>query len=349
MEEVNRSGGNAGVCHAQMYVMGALVRHGSAEQKERWLPQLAEGELRLQAFGVTEPTAGSDTTRIQTRAERDGDEYVITGQKIWTSRAEHSDLMLLLARTTPLEAVKRRTEGLSLFVVDLRDADERALTIRPLETMINHHTTEIFFDGLRVPAGNRIGEEGMGFRYILDGMNAERILIAAESIGTGVGLLSGRWRMRTSALCLTGRLGRTGRAVSDCAGVREFKGGGFDAVGGGAAIRQWELLRGGGKYGEDAGGGRGVGGGECLLADARRIRLCAGARCGEEVPRGETVSDCACFEQSGAILFGATCVGVAAILLGPGATVRMAVIREGTRRGAKKTIVASADDGCNIQ
>ncbi len=185
LEEINRSGGNAGVCHAQMYIMGALVRHGSDEQKERWLPPLAEGELRLQAFGVTEPTAGSDTTRIQTRAVRDADEYIITGQKIWTSRAEHSDLMLLLARTTPLEAVKNRTEGLSLFLVDLRGADERALTIQPLETMINHHTTEIFFDGLRVPAANRIGGEGMGFRYILDGMNAERILIAAESIGDG--------------------------------------------------------------------------------------------------------------------------------------------------------------------
>ncbi len=185
LEEVNRSGGNAGVCHAQMYVMGALARHGSAEQKERWLPPLADGKLRLQAFGVTEPTAGSDTTRIQTRAEREGCEYVITGQKIWTSRAEHSDLMLLLARTTPLEATRRRTEGLSLFLVDLRGADEQVLTIRPLETMINHHTTEMFFDGLRVPAANRIGEEGKGFRYILDGMNAERILIAAESIGDG--------------------------------------------------------------------------------------------------------------------------------------------------------------------
>ena len=185
LEEVNRSGGNAGVCHAQMYIMGALVRHGSPAQKERWLPPLAEGRLRLQAFGVTEPNAGSDTTRIQTRAERDGDEYVISGQKIWTSRAQHSDLMLLLARTTPLEMVKKRTAGLSLFLVDLRNASGQELTIRPLETMINHHTTEVFFEGLRVPAENRIGEEGKGFRYILDGMNAERILIAAESIGDG--------------------------------------------------------------------------------------------------------------------------------------------------------------------
>ena len=185
LEEVNRTGGNAGVCHAQMYIMGALVRHGSAEQKERWLPPLAEGRLRLQAFGVTEPNAGSDTTRIQTRAERDGSEYVISGQKIWTSRAQHSDLMLLLARTTPLEKVAKRTAGLSLFLVDLRNASGQQLTIRPLETMINHHTTEVFFEGLRVPAENRIGEEGKGFRYILDGMNAERILIAAESIGDG--------------------------------------------------------------------------------------------------------------------------------------------------------------------
>ena len=148
--------------------MGALVRHGSPAQRERWLPPLAEGRLRLQAFGVTEPTAGSDTASIQTRAERDGDEYVITGQKIWTSRAQHSDLMLLLARTTPLEEVAKRTGGLSLFMVDLRAAGEPGLTIRPLATMINHHTTEMFFDGLRVPAANRIGEEGQGFRYILD-------------------------------------------------------------------------------------------------------------------------------------------------------------------------------------
>ncbi|RME50849.1 MAG: acyl-CoA dehydrogenase, partial [Caldilineae bacterium] len=185
LEEVNRSGGNAGVCHAQMYIMGALVRHGSEEQKRRWLPEIAAGRLRLQAFGVTEPTVGSDTTRIQTRAERQGDHYIIHGQKIWTSRALHSDLMLLLARTTPLDQVAKRTEGLSLFLVDLREAVGHGVTIRPIETMINHHTTEVFFDGLRVPAENRIGEEGRGFRYLLDGLNAERILIAAESVGDG--------------------------------------------------------------------------------------------------------------------------------------------------------------------
>lgn len=185
LEEINRSGGNAGACHAQMYVMGALLRHGSPAQKEQWLPPIAQGELRLQAFAVTEPTAGSDTTRIRTRAERAGDDYRISGQKIWTSRAQHSDLLLLLARTTPLDQVPKRTDGLSLFLVDLRRAVGNGLTIRPIETMLNHHTTELFFDGLAVPVANRIGAEGRGFRYVLDGMNAERILIAAESIGDG--------------------------------------------------------------------------------------------------------------------------------------------------------------------
>ena len=185
LEEIHRSGGNAAAGHAQMYIMGTLLRNGSEEQKERYLPAIAAGELRLQAFGVTEPDAGSDTLSIRTTAERRGAVYVVRGQKIWTSRAEHSDLMLLLARTTPKEQVERRSEGLSVFLVDLRSAVGSGLTIRPVETMINHHTTEIFLDGLEVPAQNLIGEEGRGFRYILDGMNAERILIAAECIGDG--------------------------------------------------------------------------------------------------------------------------------------------------------------------
>ncbi len=185
LEEIHRSGGNAAAGHAQMYIMGTLLRNGSEEQKERYLPAIAAGELRLQAFGVTEPDAGSDTLSIRTTAERRGAVYVVRGQKIWTSRAEHSDLMLLLARTTPKEQVERRSEGLSVFLVDLRNAVGSGLTIRPVETMINHHTTEIFLDGLEVPAQNLIGEEGRGFRYILDGMNAERILIAAECIGDG--------------------------------------------------------------------------------------------------------------------------------------------------------------------
>jgi acyl-CoA dehydrogenase len=185
LEEINRSGANGGACHAQMYVMGTLLRHGSEEQKRQWLPAIASGELRLQAFGVTEPDAGLETTRIRTRAKRDGDRYVVSGQKIWTSRAAHSDLMLLLARTSEPDEEHGHWWGLSAFLVDMRDAPEERLRIVPIETMLNHSTTEVFFDELEVPAANRIGEEGMGFRYILDGMNAERILIAAECVGDG--------------------------------------------------------------------------------------------------------------------------------------------------------------------
>jgi len=184
LEEINASGGNAAACHAQMYTMGTVLRHGSDEQKQRYLPKIASGELRLQAFGVTEPTAGSDTTQLSTFARRVDGGYVIKGQKVWTSRALHSDLMVLLARTTPLEEVERRSDGLSVFLIDMREAGER-MTIRPIKTMMNHSTTEIFFDDVEVPADALIGEEGRGFRYILDGMNAERVLIAAECIGDG--------------------------------------------------------------------------------------------------------------------------------------------------------------------
>ena len=185
LEQINRSGGNSAACHAQMYIMGTLVRHGSAEQKQRYLPPLARGELRLQAFGVTEPTTGSDTTSLKTTAVRRGDKYVVNGQKVFISRVEHSDLMLLLARTTPAGQVARRTEGLSVFLVDLREAVGHGLTVRPLRMMINHHTTELFLDDLELPVENLVGEEGKGFRCILDGWNAERILIAAECIGDG--------------------------------------------------------------------------------------------------------------------------------------------------------------------
>jgi alkylation response protein AidB-like acyl-CoA dehydrogenase len=183
MEEIHAAGGNGAACHAQMYTMGTLLRHGNDAQKERWLPAIAQGELRLQAFGVTEPTSGSDTLGLRTSAVRDGDHYVINGQKVWTSRAEHSDLMLLIARTTPRDEAKNRTGGLSVFLVDMRLAQGTNIKINPIRTMMNHATTEIFFDDLRVPAENLIGEEGEGFRYILSGMNAERILIAAECIG----------------------------------------------------------------------------------------------------------------------------------------------------------------------
>lgn len=183
LEEVHASGANAAALHAQMYVMGTLLRHGSEAQKQQWLPKIAKGELRLQAFGVTEPTAGTDTASLTTTAERQGDHYVINGQKVWTSRAEYSDLMILLARTTPKDQVAKKADGLSVFLVDIREARGQGLTIRPIRTMLNHATTEIFFDNLKIPASSLIGEEGKGFRYILDGMNAERILIAAECIG----------------------------------------------------------------------------------------------------------------------------------------------------------------------
>jgi acyl-CoA dehydrogenase len=190
LEEINANGCSASPAHAQMYIMGTLLRHGSEQQKRAYLPGIAAGNLRLQAFGVTEPNTGSDTTQLKTRAERKGDVYVVNGQKIWTSRALHSDLMLLLARTTPLDQVKRRTEGLSVLLVDLREAKGNGVEIRPIKAMINHNTTEVFIENLEVPAANLIGEEGEGFRYILDGMNAERILVASECIGDGRWLLN---------------------------------------------------------------------------------------------------------------------------------------------------------------
>jgi acyl-CoA dehydrogenase len=185
LEEVNRSGGNSAACHAQMYIMGTLLRHGSKAQQAHYLPKIASGELRLQAFGVTEPTTGTDTTQMKTMAVRKGDRYVVNGQKVWISRVEYSDLMLLVARTTPLEEVKKKTEGLTTLLVDLKHAVGNGMTVHPIRAMINHATTEVFFDNLEVPVENRIGEEGKGFRYLLDGLNAERILIAAECVGDG--------------------------------------------------------------------------------------------------------------------------------------------------------------------
>ena len=183
LETVHENGSSAAACHAQMYIMGTLLAHGSEEQKREYLPKIASGELRLQAFGVTEPTTGTDTTQTRTKAEKDGDSYIVNGQKVWTSRAQHSDLMLLLARTTPADQVEKRVDGLSVFLIDLRDAVGNGCEIKPIEAMINHNTTEVFFDNCRIPASTLIGEEGRGFRYILDGMNAERILISGESMG----------------------------------------------------------------------------------------------------------------------------------------------------------------------
>ncbi|MFV9473758.1 acyl-CoA dehydrogenase family protein [Advenella sp. RU8] len=193
LEEIHAAGCNAGACHAQMYIMGTLLRHGSEEQKRKYLPDIASGKLRLQAFGITEPTTGSDTTQIKTRAVRDGDNYIINGQKVWTSRARYSDLMLLLARTTPADQVKKKTDGISVFLVDLREARGNGVEIQPIRAMINHNTTEVFIENLVVPASSLVGEEGKGFRYILDGMNAERILCASEAIGDA------KWFTKTAA------------------------------------------------------------------------------------------------------------------------------------------------------
>lgn len=192
LEEIHASGGNASATHAQMYTMGTVLRHGSEAQKNFYLPQIAAGQLRLQAFGVTEPTSGTDTTKLKTRAVRDGDHYVINGQKIWTSRALYSDLMLLLARTTPIDQVTKRTEGLSVFLIDMREAVGHGMTIRPIKAMINHNTTEVFFDNLRIPANSLIGEEGKGLKYIMDGMNSERILVSHESLGDA------KWFIKTA-------------------------------------------------------------------------------------------------------------------------------------------------------
>ena len=231
LEEINASGGNAAACHAQMYTMGTILRHGSQAQKQRYLPAIASGELRLQAFGVTEPTVGSDTTHIQTTAERVDGGYEVSGQKIWTSRAEHSDLMLLLARTTPLEEVEKRAEGLSTFIVDMKQALEAGtMTIRPIRTLMNHATTEIFFDGVEVPADAIVGEEGKGFRYILDGMNAERILIAAECIGDG------RWFVEKASTYASERV-VFGRPIGTNQGVQ------FPIARAHAAIEAADLVR----------------------------------------------------------------------------------------------------------
>jgi alkylation response protein AidB-like acyl-CoA dehydrogenase len=213
LEEIHKSGGNAGACHAQMYTMGTLLRHGSQAQKESYLPAIANGSLRLQAFGVTEPGSGTDTGSLRTTARLDGDHYVVNGQKIWTSRAEHSDLMILLARTTPLEEGMKKTHGLSVLLVDMREARDNGLSIRPIRTMMNHATTEVFFDNLKVPAENLVGEEGKGFRYILSGMNAERILIAAECIGDAKWLIG-------KAVEYAGERRVFGRAIGENQGVQ---------------------------------------------------------------------------------------------------------------------------------
>ena len=253
MEEINRSGGNSGACHGQMYNMGTLLRHGSEAQKQHYLPKIASGELRLQSMGVTEPTTGTDTTKIKTTAVKKGDRYVVNGQKVWISRVQHSDLMILLARTTPLAEVKKKSEGMSIFLVDLRDAIGHGMTVRPIANMVNHETNELFFDNLEIPAENLIGEEGKGFKYILDGLNAERTLIAAECIGDGYWFIDKVTNYAKERVVFGRPIGQNqGVAVPDRASVRQRRGGEPDALQGLRAVRRAPALRRGGEHGEAA-------------------------------------------------------------------------------------------------
>src|SRR5579864_6966477 len=288
LEEIHASGCNAGACHAQMYIMGTLLRHGSAEQKRKYLPGIAAGRLRLQAFGVTEPTSGTDTTKLKTRAERRGNStYVVTGQKVWTSRALHSDLMLLLARTTPLDQVKRKSDGLSVFLVDIKASLGKGLEIKPLKAMINHNTTEVFFDGMEVPAENLIGEEGRGFRYILDGMNAERVLIHQDRL----------------ALCQRARGVRPshrpepGHSVPDRPRLCGDRGRGPDGAQGGGAVPGRQALRRRSEHGEDAGLGSLLARRRGGAADSWRLRLRQGVRRRAQVARDTPHADRAHLHQ----------------------------------------------------
>jgi acyl-CoA dehydrogenase len=325
LEEVQRAGCNGAACHAQMYTMGTVLRHGSPEQKQTYLPEIAAGRLRLQAFGVTEPTSGTDTTALKTTARREGnDAYVVNGQKIWTSRAEHSDLMLLLARTTPADQVKKRTDGLSVFLVDMRTALGNGLTIRPIRTMMNHATTEVFFDDLRVPAENLIGEEGRGFRYILSGMNAERILIAAECIGDA------KWFVERATSYSKERV-VFGRPIGQNQGV------------------QFPIAepRRRGQHGEDARRRRLVRGGERLRSDAWRLRFRRGIRHRAEVPRNPPLPGRADLDEPHPRLSRRARAWHAAVLLSlsDGSGFRSPARLDRTHRGARRSSDAAACGG----
>ena len=273
LEEINASGGNAAACHAQMYTMGTILRHGSIEQKSRFLPKIASGDLRLQAFGVTEPTVGSDTTNIKTIATRVDGGYVVRGQKIWTSRAEHSDLMLLLARTTPADEVEKKTEGLSVFVVDMKAAGD-AISIRPIKTIMNHATTEVFIDDLQLPQEALVGEEGKGFRYILDGMNSERILIAAECIGDGRWFVQRGIEVRIGAdRFWSAHRVQSRRSVSHCARPCGSRGSRPRPLQSRLAVRERATLWSGGEHGKTAGLRGIVDGSERMPRHVRRIRI----------------------------------------------------------------------------
>ena len=317
LETIHESGCNAAACHAQMYTMGTVLRHGSDAQKRKYLPGIAAGTLRLQAFGVTEPTTGSDTTQLKTRADKKGnDRYVVNGQKVWTSRVLHSDLMLLLARTTPADKVKKRSDGLSVFLVDLREAKGKGVEIRKIDAMINHNTCEVFFDNLEVPAENLIGEEGKGFKYIVDSMNAERILIASEALGDAALLHPPRQRLRQGARGVRpADRPEPGRGLPDRARARRDGRRRADGAQGVRAVRSRARLRRGGQHGQDAGRRRSLARGGGLPADVRRLRLRARVRHRAQVARDAAVPDRADLHQHGAGLRGAARAGVAAVVL----------------------------------
>ncbi|WP_431270666.1 acyl-CoA dehydrogenase family protein [Dankookia sp. P2] len=304
LEEIHRSGGNAGACHAQMYIMGTILKHGSPDQKKRYLPGIASGALRLQAFGVTEPTSGTDTTALRTVAKRDGDRYIVNGQKIWTSRAEHSDLMLLLARTTPRGEVAKKTDGLSTFIVDMKAALGNGLTIRPIRTMMNHNTTEVFFDNMVVPAENLVGVEGKGFRYILDGMNAERLLISSESIGDA------KWFIRKAVDYSKERV-LFGRPIGQNQGVQfpiakayaQMRAAEAVVKQGLAKFEAEAALRRGSQHGQDARGRRRLGRRRGLHPDPWWFRLRRGIRHRTQVPRGAALSGGADQHQPDPVLY----------------------------------------------
>ena len=316
LETIHAAGCSAAACHAQMYTMGTLLRHGSAAQKERYLPAIARGELRLQAFGVTEPGSGTDTPALKTRAVRQGDRYVVHGQKIWTSRALHSDLMLLLCRTTPLDDCRKRSDGLSVLLVDLRDAVGNGIEIRPIETMINHQTTEIFIDGLEVPAASLIGQEGQGFRYILDGMNAERILLSGEAVGDG------RWFIER-AVAYAKERAVFDRPIGQNQGIQfplakalaRLDAAELMARAGSRPLRCGEPLWSRGEQRQAAHRRGGLGGGRGLLSDVRRLRLRQGIRHRAQMARMPAVPDSTHLDEHGTGLPGADGARAAARVL----------------------------------
>ena len=316
LEEIHHSGGNAAACHAQMYIMGTLLRHGSEAHKRQYLPKIADGSLRLQAFGVSEPNTGTDTTQLKTMAVRNGDRYVINGQKIWISRAEHSDLMLLLARTTPVDQVKKRTEGLSTILVDLRQAVGHGLRIRPIRTMMNHATTELFFDNLEVPVENLVGEEGQGFRYLLDSLNAERILIASECIGDARWFLERTCRYANERVVFGRPIGKNqGIQFPIARGYANLEAARLMVARAASLFDSGKAVRPRGEYGEAAGGRRFLGTGECRRANVRRIRLCRGVRHRTKIPRDAALSSRAHFHQFDSELSGGARSGPAQVVL----------------------------------